>query len=525
MKIHKHLIDVAFLALVAPIAAAQPDVEAEVQAYLEAGEVAEALGELESALAADPKNPRLAYLQGVALERNALRGRATQIEFHLGEAVGIGDALTPSTSAWVSLLTKPDGSWDEPSRTGTTVGSPLIDWCTPAEERYPEGVYVLADHMNLIRWGPLNLRTGEVAVPGQLAVIQRYAMARLATQAQYLDPSALSALLERLEASKVQHASELLDLYFENARSIDFWLSLAEQDSEEDWLLASAAIGTLATGAPAEFIVPTHNKLVERYPLLARTLLTMASQRGVRYDRTSLRTTPPAGPLKVRLFKRGGRFVEGVSFEVIRESSVPPEVVLAGTTARDGSFTISRTALVSPCVLKLGAFRAGRLTAQDNILRMIEVPELVGSPAPDCALLDLDQNAMASLSQFQGKVVYLDFWATWCGPCQKPMADLEQLAAKEPEAWKDRVALLAVSVDQDRAKLESHLNARGWRDVQHLWAGPNAREVQELFHVTGIPDAFLLDPTGRVVWAGHPKDIDVAESISELLAAHGPRSR
>jgi thiol-disulfide isomerase/thioredoxin len=47
----------------------------------------------------------------------------------------------------------------------------------------------------------------------------------------------------------------------------------------------------------------------------------------------------------------------------------------------------------------------------------------------------------------------LDIWATWCGPCQKPMAHNQEMLEKNEEKWKDRVRIVAVSVDDSKEEL------------------------------------------------------------------------
>ncbi|MBP1598720.1 MAG: hypothetical protein H6Q05_4097 [Acidobacteria bacterium] len=67
----------------------------------------------------------------------------------------------------------------------------------------------------------------------------------------------------------------------------------------------------------------------------------------------------------------------------------------------------------------------------------------VDSPAPPFQLQDLDGNTV-SLADFQGKIVMLDFWATWCGPCRMTMPLLEELQQEHP----DDFTLLAINLGE-----------------------------------------------------------------------------
>jgi thiol-disulfide isomerase/thioredoxin len=108
--------------------------------------------------------------------------------------------------------------------------------------------------------------------------------------------------------------------------------------------------------------------------------------------------------------------------------------------------------------------------------------------------------------------VVLEFWATWCAPCQKSIADLQDLADKNP-TWKDKVVLIAASVDEDRDALIKHLKAKGWTRTHNVQVRPEAIRA---YHVGGIPTAYVIDRLGRIVAAG---DIPVAKIVSGLLQA------
>ena len=126
------------------------------------------------------------------------------------------------------------------------------------------------------------------------------------------------------------------------------------------------------------------------------------------------------------------------------------------------------------------------LQAELNKLSMLQP----GQPAPDFALHDLDGQAV-SLSQFKGKVVLLDFWASWCGPC---IADLPNLRKIKEQVAAQPVVFLNISLDA---------NEVAWKQAiaKHEIKGFHVRsnQVAQAYNVSGIPRYYLIDPQGLIV--------------------------
>jgi peroxiredoxin len=115
-----------------------------------------------------------------------------------------------------------------------------------------------------------------------------------------------------------------------------------------------------------------------------------------------------------------------------------------------------------------------------------------GGPAPSFRLPALT-GPEVDLAALRGKVVVLNFWATWCPPCVAEMPSLERL---HRETSGDGVVVLTVSVDQDAAALaefvqKSSLTLPVLRD-------PDERVPVGLYRVTGYPETFIIDPEGNV---------------------------
>jgi peroxiredoxin len=130
--------------------------------------------------------------------------------------------------------------------------------------------------------------------------------------------------------------------------------------------------------------------------------------------------------------------------------------------------------------------------------------ELEPKMAPDFALQSLDGETV-SLSAFEGSVVLLDFWATWCGPCLKSVPGLHALV----DRYQDRgVVLLVVSLDKTAGRARDYLTEHGYTTSNVLWESLDAaRAVKDLFGVVGIPRTFVIDREGVIRYSGHPANL------------------
>jgi thiol-disulfide isomerase/thioredoxin len=116
----------------------------------------------------------------------------------------------------------------------------------------------------------------------------------------------------------------------------------------------------------------------------------------------------------------------------------------------------------------------------------------------------------------KGQVLLLDFWATWCPPCQKPMAHNQEMLDKRAD-WGDKVRLIGLSIDQDVAKLKAHVNEKKWTSVEHYWVRNGACTASDEYGVQGVPHVLLIDTDGVIVFMGHPANRDIEKDIDALL--------
>ncbi|MBC7964167.1 MAG: TlpA family protein disulfide reductase [Steroidobacteraceae bacterium] len=116
------------------------------------------------------------------------------------------------------------------------------------------------------------------------------------------------------------------------------------------------------------------------------------------------------------------------------------------------------------------------------------------SPAPEISVISVADGAPTKLSALKGKVVLLNFWATWCPPCREEipsMMKLNSAMAGKP------FQMVAVSIDEGgKQDVESFFKTNGFNLPTYLDPNGNAAKA---YGVTGVPESFVIDKNGVLV--------------------------
>ncbi len=146
-----------------------------------------------------------------------------------------------------------------------------------------------------------------------------------------------------------------------------------------------------------------------------------------------------------------------------------------------------------------------------------------GSEAPDIAGLILNGDPGIRLSQYRGKVVAVDFWATWCTPCLISMPELDRVRNElKEEGYGDRFEIVSVNVDNDLPKARKFLELH---PVGYPVIGDPLMIAMKRYGPWKLPATFLLTPEGKVhmIWLGYadyfPRDI---KKLTLELLQHPP---
>jgi thiol-disulfide isomerase/thioredoxin len=138
--------------------------------------------------------------------------------------------------------------------------------------------------------------------------------------------------------------------------------------------------------------------------------------------------------------------------------------------------------------LSAGCGTSAKSAQSGNVIRFVRNPDA----APDFKLVSIDGKPL-SLAAERGKVVLLNFWATWCGPCRAEIPDLIELQRK----YKDQLEIIGLTVDEDDPDVVKQTVAETGINYP---VGMSPPEVRKSYGgIAALPTSFVLDTEGRVV--------------------------
>ena len=137
----------------------------------------------------------------------------------------------------------------------------------------------------------------------------------------------------------------------------------------------------------------------------------------------------------------------------------------------------------------------------------------VGQPAPAFERLPLKGGEPISLADYAGQVVYLDFWASWCGPCRQSMPLMNEMYEElAPQGF----TVLAVNLD---AYLEEALNFLKKHPVTYPVVRDTGGVLPKIYGMNGMPTAYLIDRQGQVRYIHHGFRRSDAPGIRQAVEA------
>lgn len=175
-------------------------------------------------------------------------------------------------------------------------------------------------------------------------------------------------------------------------------------------------------------------------------------------------------------------------------------------------------ASLKKAALVLVLFLLPAQAAADPLLfnQMGIVTPKISKPAPDFKLRNI-RGGVTQLSDFKGKIVLINFWATWCGACVEEMASMQNLYGNLKEQG---VEIVAISIDrwnEDRIMEYADKNKLTF----HILRDPD-QTVRKKYYVMGLPTSYLIDGEGKIRgYASGARTWDSSASKNALLSLKG----
>ena len=139
----------------------------------------------------------------------------------------------------------------------------------------------------------------------------------------------------------------------------------------------------------------------------------------------------------------------------------------------------------------------------------------VGEPAPDAAMQRLDGSGTTSISDFEGSWVLVNFWASWCKPCEEESPAIEKFA----RAHRGDLVVLGINSEDNSVDAGAFIDEYGltWDMVK------DTGDRSDAYGVLGFPESFLVDPAGdlALIQRGPMDERFLDERVAPLIEGSG----
>lgn len=136
----------------------------------------------------------------------------------------------------------------------------------------------------------------------------------------------------------------------------------------------------------------------------------------------------------------------------------------------------------------------------------------VGSKAPDFSAADLNGNKIV-LSELTGRVIVLDFWASWCIPCKKSMPHLAELFGELKDS---PFTIIAINLDEEKSRISSFEKSIGL-EIPFPVIFDKDSKLPPIYNVEGMPTTVLIDKLGVIRFKETGFDSDTKQKMDKLI--------